>query len=119
MRLEEAPRMIMLHDFYGGLLTDRQQKIVASYYGDDMSLSEIAEEMGISRQGVHDALRKAAAALEEYEAKLRLLGKFRSAEAAVDAVKRELDGLIGEAGGHEAFRARLSAVRNIIEDLEI
>ena len=58
--------------FYGPLLTSRQQKLLALYCEEDLSLSEIAAREGISRQGVHDAVRKGAHQLESYEALLGL-----------------------------------------------
>ena len=61
-------QMSMLLDFYGGLLTEKQQNAIDLYYNQDLSLSEIAEDAGITRQGVHDAIRRGEAellALEE------------------------------------------------------
>lgn len=66
----------MLYDFYGQLLTAKQQKIMEMFYGDDLSLSEIANEFGISRQAVYDILKRTEKSLESYEAKLALIEKF-------------------------------------------
>lgn len=74
--LDEVARHSLLYDFYGPLLTKRQQEVLRLYHEDNLSLSEIAEEFGISRQGVHDALKSAEHALTEYEAKLGLLNKM-------------------------------------------
>ena len=59
-----------LFDFYGPLLTERQQKLLALYCNEDFSLSEIAAREGISRQGVYDAVHRAARQLEDYETQL-------------------------------------------------
>ena len=62
-------RMTMLFDFYGELLTDRQKEFFDLYYNEDLSLSEIAENEGISRQGVRDVIVRAEAAMQEIEDK--------------------------------------------------
>jgi len=93
MLAEEAAKMILLFDFYGGLLPVKQQEIVTMYYGENLSLSEIGESLSISRQGVHDALRKATKALLEYDSKLGLLRKYQSAELTLNAINDEIDKL--------------------------
>lgn len=66
----------MLYDFYGELLTPHQKKIYEDVVVNDLSLSEIANEQGISRQGVHDIIKRCDKALAEYEEKLHLVEKF-------------------------------------------
>ena len=66
----------MLYDFYGELLTPHQKKIYEDAVVNDLSLSEIANEQGISRQGVHDINKRCDKALAEYEEKLHLVEKF-------------------------------------------
>ena len=66
----------MLFDFYGELLTPHQKKIYEDAIVNDLSLSEIANEQGISRQGVHDIIKRCDKALAEYEEKLHLVEKF-------------------------------------------
>ena len=73
--LEERDYQILLYDIYGGLLTEKQQTVFDFYYQDDYSLSEIADELGISRQGVHDNIKRSVKILEEYEEKLHLAQK--------------------------------------------
>ncbi len=90
---------LMLFDAYGGLLTDKQQQALALTYNEDYSLGEIAELLGISRQAVFDNLRRAEALLENYEAKLGLLGELAQAEQnaswqQVAAVRQQLLQLI-------------------------
>ena len=72
----QAYRMTMLFDFYGDVLTDRQKEFYDLYYNEDLSLGEIAKEEGISRQGVHDLVRRCTKALEGYEKRLHLIEKF-------------------------------------------
>lgn len=74
--LERTNRVNMLFDFYGSLLTGKQQSILALYYQDNYSLGEIAAEMEISRQAVYEHLKRAEQVLEEYEDKLRLTVQF-------------------------------------------
>lgn len=82
----------MLYDFYGELLTEHQRRIYEDVVFNDMSLSEIAEEQGISRQGVHDLVRRCDRALSGYEQKLHLMEKFiriKETVARIDAVSSE------------------------------
>ena len=73
-----------LLDFYGDVLTERRRDALDFYYNDDMSLSEIAEEMSISRQGVRDLIKKAEEELYFYEEKLGLAEKFRKAQQSAN-----------------------------------
>jgi predicted DNA-binding protein YlxM (UPF0122 family) len=118
MDVEESVRMNMLYDFYGGLLTDRQRGIVRMHYCDDMSLSEIAGELSISRQGVHEALRKSAAALEGYEAKLELVRKFRRSEKAVLTAKERIRRLESERADDAELGGRLRGIRGLLDGLD-
>lgn len=74
--VEEVVEQSLLYDFYGELLTEHQRKIYEAALFEDYSLSEIAEEAGISRQGVHDLLRRCDKQLRAYEAKLHLVERF-------------------------------------------
>jgi len=76
MTLEKFERMALLSDFYNQLLTARQQEVVRCYYEQDLSLSEIAENLSVSRQAVHDILKRAEKAMENYEFKLGLLASY-------------------------------------------
>ncbi|HHW41442.1 MAG TPA: YlxM family DNA-binding protein [Syntrophomonadaceae bacterium] len=71
--MHKAGRMVLLYDFYGKLLTPKQQEVVRLYYEEDLSLGEIAEELKITRQAVYDILKRSEQALEKYERKLGLL----------------------------------------------
>lgn len=96
-------RMTMLFDFYGELLTERQKEFYELYYDEDLSLSEIAEQCGISRQGVWDNIRRAEAAMRGIEEKTGLIRRFLELEKGLDRLSesvRELaeitDGRAGE-----------------------
>lgn len=81
----------MLYDFYGELLTPRQRQIYESVVFEDMSLGEIAEEQGISRQGVHDLVKRCDRILEEYEEKLRLVEKFKKTREMAQQIHQLTD----------------------------
>lgn len=72
----QAYRMAMLYDFYGDMLTDRQKEFYDLYYNEDLSLAEIAENYGISRQGVRDVIVRAEATLTELEDKTGIIKRF-------------------------------------------
>lgn len=76
----------LLYDFYGELLKTSQQQVVELYVNEDLSLSEVAELLGISRQGVRDSLNRAEKKLLEYESKLGLMDAYRKRRARYDAV---------------------------------
>lgn len=81
----------LLYDFYGELLTDHQRHIYEDVIINDLSLSEIAQERGITRQGVHDLVRRCDRILEDYEKKLRLVEKFQTTKALAGQIDRLLD----------------------------
>lgn len=74
----QAYRMALLFDFYGEMLTDRQKEFYDLYYNEDLSLSEIAENYEMSRQGVRDAIVRAEATLEELEEKTGIIKRFQA-----------------------------------------
>ena len=78
-------RMTMLLDFYGEILTQRQREFFDLYYNEDLSLAEIAENYGISRQGVRDAIVRAETAMVELEDKTGLLKRFMRVREKIDA----------------------------------
>ena len=88
----------LLLDFYGNLLTERSRRLMELHFDEDLSFGEIAEQMGISRQAVHDGVSKGLSALLEYEGKLRLIERFRSQRARVE----EAIGRIGSGRKEEA-----------------
>ena len=77
-----------LLDFYGGLLPEKQRACMFQYYYDDLSLAEVSENLGITRQGVRDLLKRGEASLEKFEAELRLIEKD-------EAVRRERAETVG------------------------
>ena len=102
---EKSVRTSLLLDFYGGLLTYKLRRTCESYFYEDLSLAEIAESESISRQGVHDTIRRAEKQLDEFENKLGLVALFEkqqhSAKRALELIKQ------GEADKAEAELAKL------------
>lgn len=74
--MEDFAKTSMLFDIYGGLLTDKKKRVMEMYHEDDMSLSEIAEELEVSRAAVYDSLRSAESLLHSYEEKLGILDDY-------------------------------------------
>jgi predicted DNA-binding protein YlxM (UPF0122 family) len=86
-KLDEIVLQSILYDFYGELLSDHKKQIFEDYILNDLSLSEIAEEQGISRQGVHDIVKRCTLELKDYEAKLSLVRKFQSIKEKLGTIK--------------------------------
>lgn len=76
--MEQKFEQALLYDFYGEMLNEHQRNIYEDFVFNDLSLGEIAEEIGISRQGVSDMIKRCTKKLETYEAKLHLVSKFLS-----------------------------------------
>lgn len=79
--------MSMLFDFYGDLLTDKQKELFDLYYNEDLSLTEIAEHAGISRQGVRDAIVRSEAVLRDTEDRLGLVKKYSGYESKLEQIQ--------------------------------
>ena len=90
--MEKIVAQGLLYDFYGELLTEHQRRVYEDVVFNDISLSEIAEEQGISRQGVHDLVKRCSQTLKGYEEKLHLVEKFVSIREKVKQIDELLDG---------------------------
>lgn len=89
--MEKIVEQGLLYDFYGELLTDHQKKIYEDAVFADLSLGEIASEYGISRQGVHDLIKRCNTALQEYEEKLHLIQKFMTVKMKIAKINELTD----------------------------
>lgn len=102
-----------LFDFYGDMLTEKQQRVVELYYEEDLSLAEIAEHQKITRQGVRDSLKRAEMQMLEMEERLHLAGRFREMREGFDAICqaaqeiRELTQQSGTVGGIDEKAGRI------------
>ena len=81
---DKTLQMTMLFDFFGDLLTDKQREYFDLYYNEDLSLSEIADNVGITRQGVRDTIVKAENALIEYEDKTGIVARFTERSSEIE-----------------------------------
>ena len=115
--VDDITRASLLYDFYGALLTVKQRQVMALYHEENLSLSEIAQEFGVSRQAVHDTLKKAEQALSEYEEKLKLIEKFMKTEETISKIEEEIANLAATAKDKEIVRG-LDNIKDIIEGLE-
>lgn len=86
--MELIIRKALLYDFYGELLTEHQKSIYSDYILNDIGISEIAAERGISRQGVHEQVKRCDKILQDYEDKLHLVDKFLKAKKLVAEINR-------------------------------
>ena len=105
-----------LLDFYGPLLTAHRREVLRLYCEEDLSLSEIAEQLGISRQGVSDALNKGRKQLSDYEEKLGLAGRYRALGEEAGKCMDALDGVRAEGQDRERIRRAQRALENILRE---
>lgn len=85
--MDKIYEQTMLFDFYGELLTEHQRAVYADAVYNDLSLGEIAEEQGISRQGVHDLIKRCDRILREYESRLHLVERFTRAKETIRKIQ--------------------------------
>lgn len=114
--IEERVELSMLYDFYGALLKENQQRMFEACILDDYGYTEIAEEEGISRQGVYDAIKRASKQLREYEQKLGLGGTgFQRHKAQVKQVQKELEAK-GLSGDEEQWKTLFTLLEEITSE---
>ena len=89
--LDKLDQIILLKDFYGPLLTMRQQEVLNLYYEQDWSLSEIASQYIITRQAVYDLVKRSERLLQDYEQRLHLVKRFQDTQAKIEEVYRLLN----------------------------
>lgn len=116
--MDSIAKESLLYDFYGKLLTDRKRQVMELYHEEDLSLSEIAEEFGISRAAVYDSLKSAEKQLAEYENKLGLVEKFARNSDAFERIGKSIDELERTHGNDDELTGKLNGIRSIIESLE-
>ncbi len=94
---DEKLEMTLLYDFYGELLTDKQREYFDLHHNEDLSLSEIAQNVGITRQGVHDIITRAEETLRTIERKTGLIRRFTELQAGLDEALALTESLRGGA----------------------
>ncbi|MBK5246514.1 MAG: YlxM family DNA-binding protein [Peptostreptococcaceae bacterium] len=115
--LNKIAEASLLFDFYGQLLTKKQQQVMRLYHEENYSLSEIGDEFSISRQGVHDTLKKAENALTEYEKKLGLVNKLESSQKVIAKIEESIDQMMEENDGNKKICEKLINIKDVIETL--
>ena len=112
--MEKKVQLGWLFEFYGPLLTDHRREVMRLYCEEDYSLAEIAAEMGITRQGVHDAVSKSQTQLEGYEQKLGLMARYQRWMQSVDSCVSSLKKVIPTPG----TEAHLNQALALLAELE-
>ena len=113
--MEKIVEKTLLYDYYGELLTNHRREIYEEVVFNDMSLSEAAEEYGVSRQGIHDMIRRCDRALEAYEEKLHLVRQAENVKKTVLLLQNKLD----EIGMDEQKREELKVLLlKIMQEME-
>ena len=103
---EKKLALVMLFDFFGDLLTEKQREYFDLYYNEDLSLAEIAENEGISRQGVRDILRRSETILRQTEEKTGIVARFLWMQEQLSALQAETLALAEQLTGDRAETAR-------------
>lgn len=116
--MEKNLEISTLLDFYAVLLTENQKQVLSLYYNEDFSLSEIAQNLGITRQGVHDAIKKAEVQLVELEDKLRLSQKFHDIEKNLKLIiKNSEELLLLSKNDFDEVRHIANSIKNVAESI--
>lgn len=106
----------LLYDFYGELLTEHQQKIYEDAVYNDLSLGEIAQDAGISRQGVHDLIKRCDKILADYEAKLHLVERFEEARKTVNEMLQKTEDM-NEKNPSEELASDIEEIKQLGKEL--
>lgn len=114
--MEKIVERGLLYDFYGELLTSHQRSVYEEAVFQDMSLSEIADEFSISRQGVHDIIKRCDKLLSEYEEKLHLVDKFMKIQENAKAINLILDEM-REIGQHDLLMKKCEEIRTLSDEM--
>ena len=109
--LEKTIEINLLFDYYGELLTDKQQEAMKLYYYHDLSLAEISEKLEISRQGVYDHLHRGEDILRDYEQKIGLINRYNK-------FKKEIDNLIIEIDELDLTKTQKSDLKEKVNNLK-
>lgn len=110
--MDKIYEQAMLFDFYGELLTEHQRSVYMDAVCNDLSLGEIAQERGISRQGVHDLVRRCDRILREYEEKLHLVERFVRAKETVGKIQELAVQGSSDAGGSAGQKLSAGELRD-------
>ncbi len=118
--MDPIVRKTLLYDFYGELLTEHQKSVFESSVFQDLSYSEIAEELSTSRQAVYDLMRRSEKLLEDYEKKLGLMQRFLTAQESFSKLSGAVDSLseIIPGQGKTADEQQVKEIRDKLNELK-
>ena len=114
--VEARVELNYLLDFYGPLLTEHRREVLRLYCEEDLSLAEIAEQLGITRQGVSDAMQKGRRQLNDYEEKLGLAGRYRALGEEAKRCMDALSGVRAEGEDRRRIQEAQEALQNILRE---
>ena len=115
--MEEIVQLSLLFDFYGEMLGDHKKKIFEDYVLNDYSLAEIADEEGISRQGVHDIVKRCTKQLNEYETTLHLVEKFQKMKKTLTEASELLNIDIKEANFESSLYIDIKKAQQLLHQV--
>ena len=118
--LDTIAQASLLYDFYGALLTDKQREVMELYHEENYSIVEIADELGVTKQAIHENLRKSEKILRSYEEKLGLMKSLLETRELIEAIDKKIDALIRKAqeSGRDEAEEGLKEIRDMISNLE-
>ena len=114
--MDDILQLTLLYDFYGELLTEKQKQVYELHYQDDLSLTEIGDELSISRQAVRDQLKRTEKILQDYEEKLQLVSRFQTQKKAVQEMKHIMEGVEKKSSDAAVVKA-ISKMKKIAEGI--
>ena len=118
--IDNIVKASLLYDFYGALLTEKQREVMELYHEENFSIVEIAEELGVSKQAVHENLKKSEKILRNYEEKLGLVRSLLRTREVIEDIDGRIDELMQKYGssGNEEVAEDLKEIREMISGLD-
>ena len=117
-KLNSIEEISLLLDFYHGLLSEKQREYLRLYHEDNLSLAEIADIYGVSRQGVFDGVRKAENALKSYEAQLKLVASYKEQSRVIARLTEQIDSVISSHSDDAELASQLKEVIASLGELD-
>ena len=115
--LKEQYELTILYDYYSGLLKESQREILSDYYFNDLSLSEIADERGISRQGVHDTIKRCSKSLVEFEETLGLAAKQKLIKTNIKKINNFINDISAKDIKSNQMNGEISQIKALLEEI--
>ncbi|MCI1959117.1 MAG: YlxM family DNA-binding protein [Clostridia bacterium] len=114
--MDDVLKFALLYDFYGELLTEKQKNVFEYFHLNDYSLTEIAQELNISRQAVRDLLKRTETILEGYEQKLKLVEKFNMQKSMVREIKSLAENIESE-DKDKSTKNKIEKIKKIADEI--